>query len=186
MPSLESLLERLIQNDVEFVVVGGFAAFAHGVSLLTQDIDICCRFTPENLLKLQESLSDLHPIHRMTPKRLALKLNAANCTGLKNLYLDTDYGQLDCLSEVLAIGEYEEVLQQSVAVHLPFGQVRVLGLDALIKAKKAMNRPRDRETAEQLEEIRRSRETSGKPGKVREKRPSYGGRKRSRPPDTDR
>lgn len=181
MPSFESLLERLIQHNVEFVVVGGFAAVAHGVSLLTQDIDICCRFTPENLLKLQDSLSDLHPVHRMTPKRLAVNLTATNCTGLKNLYLDTDYGQLDCLSEVLAIGDYDDVLQQSVAVRLPFGHVRILDLNALIKAKKAMNRPRDHEAAEQLEAIRRSRETPGSSGRVRERRPSYGGRKRRRP-----
>ena len=180
MPSLESLIERLVQARVEFVVVGGYAAVAHGVSLLTQDIDICCRFTPENLLKLRDSISDLHPIHRMTPKRLALNLTAINCAGLKNLYLDTDYGQLDCLSEVLAIGDYDEVLRQSVTVRLPFGQVRILDLDALIKAKKAMNRPRDHEAAEQLEAIRRSRETPGNPGKVREKRSSYGGPKSRR------
>jgi len=37
--NLESLLERLVRSNVEFIVVGGFAAFAHGVSLLTQDID---------------------------------------------------------------------------------------------------------------------------------------------------
>ena len=181
MPGLESLLERLIRSNVEFVVVGGFAAVAHGVSLLTQDVDVCCRFTLENLLKLQNALSDLQPIHRMTPKRLALNLTATNCAGLKNLYLDTDYGLLDCLSEVLAIGEYEEVLRQSVAVRLPFGQVRILGLNALIKAKKAMNRPRDREAVEQLEAIQRSGRPPENPGKVREKSPSYGGRKRRRP-----
>ena len=31
------------------MVVGGFAAVAHGVTQLTQDIDICCRMTPDNL-----------------------------------------------------------------------------------------------------------------------------------------
>ena len=46
MPDFESLLNRLIQSNVEFVIVGGFAAVAHGVSLPTQDIDVCCRFTP--------------------------------------------------------------------------------------------------------------------------------------------
>ena len=181
MSSLESLLERLVRNNVEFVVVGGFAAVAHGISLLTQDIDICCRFTPSNLLKLQSAVSDLRPVHRMTPRRLALNLTAANCIALKNLYLDTDYGQLDCLSEVLALGDYDDVLRQSVAVRLPFGQVRILDIDALIKAKEAMNRPRDREAVAQLEAIRKSGQKPGNPGKVCEKRTSYGCRKRRRP-----
>jgi hypothetical protein len=40
MPDLESLLERLVRNRVAFVVVGGFAAVAHGVSLLTERVSI--------------------------------------------------------------------------------------------------------------------------------------------------
>ena len=156
MRSLESLIERLVRARVAFVVVGGFAAVAHGVSLLTQDIDICCRFTPKNLLRLQDSISDLHPVHRMTPKRLPLTLTAKNCRGLKNLYLDTDYGQLDCLSEVMAIGDYDAVFLQSVDIRLPFGQASILALESLIKAKQAMNRPRDREAVKQLKAIRKA------------------------------
>jgi hypothetical protein len=34
MADLESLLARLLQNRVAFVVVGGFAAVAHGVSVI--------------------------------------------------------------------------------------------------------------------------------------------------------
>ena len=54
MPELESLLGRLIQGRVQFSVVGGFAAMAHGVTLLTQDIDICLQLTKENLFRLQD------------------------------------------------------------------------------------------------------------------------------------
>ena len=154
MPGLESLLERLIRSNMEFVVVGGFAAVAHGVSLLTQDIDICCRFTPENLLKLQESIADLHPVHRMTHKRLALNLNERNCAGLKNLYLDTDYGQLDCLGRIEGVGEYAIVKKNSIKIDLDFGPCRVLSLNYLIKAKEAMGRPRDKEAVLQLKALK--------------------------------
>ena len=52
MPDLESLLARLIDGRVRFVVVvvGGVAAVVHGVSLVTQDLDVCCPFTVGNLL----------------------------------------------------------------------------------------------------------------------------------------
>jgi hypothetical protein len=154
MPELESLLERLTRNRVAFVVVGGFAAVAHGVSLLTEDVDVCSRFTPANLLKLQAALADLHPVHRMTPARLPLALTAQSCAGLKNLYLDTDYGQLDCLGEVKGIGAYSKVYQRSLPVHLPFGSCRVLNIDALIISKQAMDRPRDRAAIVQLRAIK--------------------------------
>ncbi len=154
MPDLDSLLGRLIRHRVEFAIVGGFAAVAHGASLMTQDIDICCPFTVENLLRLQEALAKLHPIHRMTPKRLPLRLTKESCHGLKNLYLGTDLGQLDCLSEVSGLGGFAQVKRQSVEVTLVGGRCCVLGIDALIRAKKAMGRRRDREAIVQLKAIR--------------------------------
>jgi len=53
MNNLATMLATLTQGDVEFVLVGGYAAVTHGVSLVTQDVDICCRFSKENLLRLQ-------------------------------------------------------------------------------------------------------------------------------------
>ena len=65
-------------------------------SLVTQDIDICCPFTTGNLLRLQEAIADLRPVHRLTPQRIPLHLTRENCAGLQNLYLGTDLGPLDC------------------------------------------------------------------------------------------
>ena len=70
-----------------------------------------------------------------------------------NLYLDTDFGQLDCLGEVKGIGMYSKVYQRSVLLDLPFGPCRVLDIDALIRAKQAMDRPRDRAAIIQLRAI---------------------------------
>jgi hypothetical protein len=153
MPDLDSLLERLLRHHVELVVVGGFAAVAHGASILTQDIDLCCPFTPENLLRIQEALEDLHPVWRMTPARLPLHLTRENCKGLRNLYLETDWGQLDCLGTILGVGDYEAALAASLEIELPAGKCRILNLDALIQAKLAMGRARDKETVFQLRSI---------------------------------
>ena len=76
------------------------------------------------------------------------------CQDLRNLYLDTDYGQLDCLSEVAGVGDYEAAEAESIEVELDSGPCRILTLDALIRAKEAMGRPRDIEAAVQLRAIR--------------------------------
>jgi hypothetical protein len=154
MANLEALLQRLVKHDVDFVVIGAFASVIHGATLVTQDVDICCRFTSRNLLKLQGALADLHPVHRLTPKHLPLELTPARCRGLKNLYLETDLGIIDCLGEVLGLGDFSAVKKQSVSIDMDFGNCCVLGLEGLIKAKRAMNRPRDREALIQLEAIR--------------------------------
>lgn len=154
MLKLSQLLQTLVQGDVEFVLVGGLAAVAHGTTLHTRDIDICCRFSPENLMRLQEALTNLNPRHRMTPAKLPLALTEENCVGLRNLYLVTDLGVIDCLGDVAGLGDYDVVLENSMMVESAAGRFRVLTLDALILAKEAMDRPHDRETVRQLRAIK--------------------------------
>jgi hypothetical protein len=77
----------------------------------------------------------------MTPRRLPLRLTPETCRGLKNLCLDTDLGQLDCLGAIQGVGDFEHVKEHSVEIHLAAGVCRILSLDALIQSKEAMRRP---------------------------------------------
>jgi hypothetical protein len=154
MQNLSELVRRLIAAEVEFVLVGGFAAVAHGVTLVTRDVDICCRFTAANLMRIQKAFADLHPVHRSRPD-LPLDLTLEQCASLKNLYLRTDLGVVDCLGEVLGLGGFDQVAQQGVEVEVPGGKCRVLDLEALIRAKEAMGRDHDRITVRQLKEIQK-------------------------------
>lgn len=158
-----NLLERLVNAGVDFVIVGGFAGIVHGCTYLTQDIDICCDFSSANLLALQKAIYDLHPVHRMTANRKKLKLTKNNCGQFKNLYLDTDIGQLGCLSFIDGVGDYRKVKQKSELVEVQDLRLRVLNLDALIKVRKAMNRPHDKEAILQLEAIKRLKSRKDKP-----------------------
>ena len=151
---LPSLLKRLVGTGVDFVIVGGYAGVVHGCTLVTQDVDICCDFMPRNLLALQKAIGDLHPVHRMTPGRQPLELTAENAGQFRNLYLDTDLGHLDCLSEIQGLGGYVEVAEASQTIEIDGLPLRVLTIDALIVAKEAMNRPRDREAVRQLRAIK--------------------------------
>ncbi len=154
MQNLSELTRRLIAAQVEFVLVGGFAAVAHGVTLVTRDVDICCRFSEANLMRIQKAFDGLHPVHRARPD-LPLELTSEQCASLNNLYLKTDFGIVDCLGEVLGIGNFEAVLKNSIEVELPYGQCRILEIDALIRAKEAMNRDHDRITVKYLKEIKK-------------------------------
>jgi hypothetical protein len=157
------LIERLTKGGIKFVLIGGFAGVVHGCTYVTQDIDICCDFSADNLLVLQKALKGLHPVHRMTPKRLKLKLTTESCARFKNLYLDTDIGQVDCLGFVQGLGNYKDIEPMSEIRDIGGGlRIRVLTIDSLIKARQAMNRPRDREVVLQLKAIRKMRKKSRK------------------------
>ena len=145
---------RLQQHQVEFVVIGGVCGIIHGVTLVTTDLDVCCRFTSENLHRVQAALSDLHPYHRLSANRLPFEITDELCGRLKNLYLQTDLGKLDCLGEVAGVGSYEAVLQNSVVFNLSYGDLRILSLEAAIASKESVGRPRDLEAAKQLRAIK--------------------------------
>lgn len=154
MQNLSQLTRRLVEGQVEFVLIGGFVAVAHGATLVTRDVDICCRFDEPNLKRIQEAVADLHPVHRLRPD-LPVDFTREQCATLQNLNLKTDLGVLDCLGEVLGVGDFDAVVGQSVEVELPFGPCQILKLDSLIRAKEAMNRDHDRITVRQLKEIKK-------------------------------
>ncbi len=160
MEAPSQILERLNRAGVEYVLVGGLAAVFHGVPLVTRDIDVCMPFSEANLTRLEAALLDLHPVHRQTPKRLPFSVAADFPRDLKNLYLSTDCGVLDCLGQIKGLGDFTAVRSRSLVVELPVGPCRVLELEALIIAKQALNRPHDRLALTHLEEIRKRKPPS--------------------------
>ncbi len=110
----QALLTRLKDSGLEFVVIGGVCVVYHGVPVATFDLDICCPFGEENVLKIESAVKDLNPVHRLTANKLPLDQTRGSFNDLKNIYLQTDLGKLDCLSEVAGLGNYEQVLKQSI------------------------------------------------------------------------
>ena len=154
MEKLGRMVAKLADGGVDFVLVGGFAAVAHGASVMTRDVDVCCRLDRENLTRLAAVLADLHPRHRMTPKRLPFDVASTPAEGLRNLYLETDLCVLDCLSEVDGLGGFADVKRESMMISVGTAKFPILTIDALIKSKEAIGRPHDRTTAAQLRAIK--------------------------------
>ena len=154
----EELLERLRKHEVEFVIIGGLCVAIHGAPLVTKDVDICCRFGPKNLRHLEAAVKNLHPVHRMTPNKLPFELDERLCRELKNLYLRTDLGILDCLGEVSGIGNYDDALRLSIPCLS--GRFRMLNLDGIIAAKEAAGRRRDIEAVYLLRAIKEKKTKS--------------------------
>ena len=150
----KALLSRLQSRKVAFVIIGGVCGVMHGVPLVTKDLDICCEFNAQNLYHIELAVKDLHPYHRMAANPLPLELTDELCSRLKNLYLKTDLGMLDCLSEVAGIGGYAQALARSVPLRLSYGEFRMLDIDALIDAKQAVGRERDIEAVRFLRAIK--------------------------------
>ncbi len=155
MASTLDLLRRLVEHGVEFVLVGGMAAAAHGSSVVTEDVDICIRFDLPTLTRLLNALKETHPRQRMQPQQTALSADPAAYLGWRNLYLVTDEGQLDILSEISGVGPLEALLPGALLLDLGGFGCRVMGVDDLIRAKRTWGRPKDLRAALELEAAKR-------------------------------
>ena len=154
----QALLTRLKDSGLEFVVIGGVCAVYHGAPVATFDLDICCAFGEANVLRIEAAVKDLHPVHRLTANKLPLELTRSAFSSLKNVYLQTDWGKLDCLSEVAGIGNFAAVLHHSVPARFSYGDFRVLSIDALIAAKSAVGREKDLAAVRLLRAIKEKKE----------------------------
>jgi hypothetical protein len=150
----QALLMRLKDSGLEFVVIGGLCVVYHGVPVATFELNVCCPFGEQNVLKIESAVKDLNPVHRLTANKLPLELTRSSFVSLKNLYLQTDLGKLDCLSEVAGIGDYGQVFQQSILHSMSFGKFRMLNLDALIAAKTAAGRQKDLDAVRLLQAVK--------------------------------
>lgn len=91
------LLRALESHGVEYVLIGGFAAVAHGSPFLTQDLDITPEASRANLARLSDTLGDLHARVRTAdePSGLPFAHDAASLAAASTWNLVTDHGDMD-------------------------------------------------------------------------------------------
>lgn len=161
MTDFEALLRRLAGSGVEFILVGGYAATAHGSPRVTVDLDVVYGRDPRNLECLAAALADLEPYPRGAPSGLPFRLDAETLRRGLNFTLKTRLGDLDLLGEVAGGGSYASLLEKSIEIE-PFGiRLRCLDLATLIATKRAAGRPKDLESIAELEALLEERDDPG-------------------------
>jgi hypothetical protein len=150
---IERLIAALGQGQVEFVLIGGLAAIAHGSAHLTYDVDVCYRRTPENIRRLCNALEPYHPYLRGAPPGLPFSFDPPTVESGSNFTLTTDIGDLDLLGEVMGLGDFDQVAAASEVMDVFGFSVRVLSLEGLIRSKKAVGRSKDLLIVPELEEL---------------------------------
>jgi hypothetical protein len=148
------LLRTLASAEVEFIVVGGVAAAAHGSPRSTQDVDVVYGRSGQNLQRLLEALGPYHPYLRGAPPGLPFRFDMGTLRSGLNFTLTTDLGWIDLLGEITGGGRYENLISHSISV-TAFGiHCHVLDLDTLIQTKRLTGRPKDLEVLAELESLR--------------------------------
>jgi len=158
---LERLLTALHKAHVEYIIVGGVAARAHGSARLTDDLDISYARNPANLARVITALAPLGPYLRGAPPGLPFDWSAATLGAGLNFTLTTSAGSIDLLGEIVGGGRYEDLLPHTLTITLFGRTVRLLELPWLIRVKRAAGRPKDLEVVAELEALQEEIERGG-------------------------
>jgi hypothetical protein len=160
MPVLSHIIEaplRLLgESRVNCVIVGGVAAAIHGSLLLTNDLYVCYSRDAANLERLAGALQAVHARLRNVPEGIPFILDAETLAKGLNFTFTTDIGDLDLLGEVLGVGNYDEVLSNSITIDLFNYRFAVIDISKLIAAKRAAGRPKDLIALPELEAIQQA------------------------------
>jgi hypothetical protein len=154
------MVSGLVEAQIEFVVIGGLAARAHGSARITEDLDICYESGDHNVRRLAGLLRDWHAYLRGVEPELPFIMDERTFRDTPIMTLITDRGALDVMDRVPGVGDYERVLAASVGISAGSMAFRALDLPALLAAKKATGRPKDVAQIPELEallELRRKR-----------------------------
>ncbi len=153
MTQLEQLLAALGDAEVEFIIVGGVAARAHGSSRLTDDLDISYARSSANLERVVHALDSLRPYLRGAPPDLPFSWSTTTLRAGLNFTLTTRAGAIDLLGEIVGGGRYEDLLPHALTITIFGRDVKLLDLPWLIRVKRAAGRPKDLEVIAELEAL---------------------------------
>ncbi len=152
MTSLDALnedfrdfLRNLLEEEVEFVVVGAYALAFHGVPRATGDIDVLVRPSAENAARVVRAL-----VAFGAPVQAAGVTEADFARPGIVYQIGLPPRRVDILTEISGIN-FTEAWESRVPASFDDGTVYFLGRDALIRNKRSAGRTKDQADAESLE-----------------------------------
>jgi len=143
-PDFKELLSLFLANDVEFLLVGGYAVSVHGYSRYTEDIDLWVRKTPENAKRILHALDEFG--------FGGLGLTQATLLQEQGLIrLGHPPAKVKILNWVSGL-EFEEASPNAIQVEFDELEIPVISLPDLIRNKSASGRLKDLGDLENLPE----------------------------------
>ena len=143
-PDFRDFLQALNKNDVEYLLVGGYAVILHGYSRVTADMDIWVNPTKENYKKLVHAFFDFGmPVFDMSEE------NFLNHKAWDVFRFGRKPTAIDIMTKMADLN-FEQCSKQAKIFEDDDLLIRVVHYNHLIMAKKAAGRGKDLNDLENL------------------------------------
>lgn len=139
------VLEALHRHRVDYVLIGGLAATVHGSPLLTRDVDLTPRRSPENLASLCAALVELGAQLRVPDQDLGVPISVSPdwLNRMMSTTFITRAGMVDIVMLPDGIPDIDALFESATERHISGTPVKVAALHLIIRSKQAANRPKD-------------------------------------------
>ena len=131
-------IQALERNEVEYLLVGGYAVILHGYTRTTGDMDIWVNPSEENYNRLVKAFQSFGmPVFDMTEK------NFLDTSKFDVFTFGTSPISIDIMTKVKGLS-FKEAFPEAASIELDEGlSVRLLSREDLLKAKRASGRAKD-------------------------------------------
>lgn len=154
-------LRTLIDREVRFVLIGGFAAALRGSPVITGDLDICYARDDANLDRLADALRELDARLRGAPPDVPFLLDARTIRAGDHFTFATSAGPFDCLGTPAGTTGFADLDAAATDEVVDGTTIRVASVEDLIRMKRAAGRPKDLIALEWLSAVRDEIEEGG-------------------------
>lgn len=149
LPEIVNIWQKLKENNVRYLTIGGLAVNIYGYTRNTGDVDLLIDDTIENRKNLRNAftaigIGDFVEIETMQ-----------FVAGFTDFTISYDL-RLDIMTSIKGLENesFDTLLENATIILLTETPVYFLDYDSLIKAKKATNRLKDQLDIEELEKIK--------------------------------
>ena len=144
------ILKTLWQENVEYILIGGFAVIIHGMPRVTQDLDIFIKMVPENIDILKKALNAIFNDNSIDGITLA---DLQDYSIIR--YGTPDGFYIDILGRIGEFAAYDDLEYEIITVEGI--QVRIASIETLYWLKKDTLRLEDRRDAVFLDSLIRQK-----------------------------
>ncbi|MEO0124041.1 MAG: DUF6036 family nucleotidyltransferase [candidate division WOR-3 bacterium] len=154
LPPFFTIIRRLTEENVKFVVVGGVAAIIHGVPRATFDLDVVIEFSKINVKRFNKILDEfnLRPTVPINPLELANPRKRTEWIKKKNAkVINFKDPKGNYALDVLLIYNYSRI--RKIEIEIEEIKFYVVDKNTLVKMKREANRDVDIRDIKNLETL---------------------------------
>ena len=132
----QTVLFSMQRHGVRCLLMGGQACVFYGAAEFSRDVDLALLAEPENLLRLQAALDDLHATLIAVPSFEARHLHQGLAVHFRCQAPGVEGMRIDVMTVMRGVDPFPLLWERRTVIAIEGGEVNLLSLPDLVRAKK--------------------------------------------------